>query len=70
MNIVDTPQSIVGPAPISVCALRLIRGERGAISSDKIASSDAGEGEQRPTATHPPHIPGGFDFHLGVYAVF
>lgn len=70
MSILDTPQPIVTSTPASTSRPDLLRGERGTISFDKIQSSGAAEREQRPNVSRPPDIPGGFDFHLAVYAIF
>lgn len=70
MSILDTPQPIVTSTPASKSRPYVLRGERGAMSFDKIQPSGAAEREQRPNVSRPPDIPSGFDFHLAVYAIF
>jgi len=69
MSIADTAQPLGKAALFSAYPSGLTREVGDATPSDNCETAAATR-EQRLSATRPPDIPGGFDFHLGVYAIF
>ena len=69
MSIADTAQPFGKAALFSAYPSGLTREVGDATPSDNCETA-AAKREQRLSAARPPDIPGGFDFHLGVYAIF